>query len=143
MRSNRHKRASNGTILIEGALGLLMVTFGAILAVALLLNSLVGAAYKTRLALVTNQAAQFAAANSPSQTTAFVKQLMGQVGLAPHSLSVSCRQTSVAGQVGMQVSIANQFPVLGNGTIMPMQLQICDTEFAAFNTNGRNQSGDE
>jgi hypothetical protein len=130
MHYQKSGRTAKGQILLEGALGFVMVTFGCILALILVINSCVGAAYKTRLATVTNLAAQYAVNQSSGQTTTFVQQLMRTLCMTPNHLKVTLQPATIDAQTGVLVSVSNQFPILGNGTYVPMQLQITDTEFA-------------
>src|SRR5271154_285017 len=140
MKNRNHRRSSKGQVLVEGELGLAMVTGGGVLAALLVLNSGVGVFAKDKLVMVTGQAAQFAVTNSSdadleAETKTFVQQLMPTVGLKPQNLNVTLKLTTVGMQTGVLVSVSNNFTIIGNGTIMPAQLQMTDTEFAC-NTNG-------
>jgi hypothetical protein len=137
MKYSRSSRTAKGQVLIEGAIGLILVIGGCMLAVVLVLNSSVGACYKSRLAVVTNMATQFAVTKSTdaglsAETNTFVQQLMSQAGMAPYNLTVTVKLATIDTQPGVLVSISNQFPVLGNGTLIPMQLKVADTEFGAI-----------
>ena len=136
----RLHRTSKGQVLIEGVLGLTMVLAGGVLAAFLVLNSGIGVFAKDKLVIVTGQAAQFAVANSSdpeleAETNTFVQQLMPTVGLKPQDLNVTLKLTTVGLQTGVLVTVSNSFPIIGNGTLMPVRLQMSDTEFSA-NTNG-------
>src|SRR5277367_6915217 len=101
-------RNQRGQGLIEGALGLIMVLGGAIIAVLLILNSGTGIFLKMKIGLVTAQAAQYAAvhqtdANVQGETQAFVEALMPNVGLTPKQLTVTVVQCVVNGAQGEQV----------------------------------------
>jgi hypothetical protein len=125
-------------VLIEGALGLVMVIGVGVMSAMLVLNSGVGAFFKNKLSMITNQAVQFAVSHSQdadadlqAETKTFVQQLMPNVGLTPSNLNVTVKFTTTGTQTGLLVSVSNNFPLLGNGTMFPAQMQMSDTEFAS------------
>jgi hypothetical protein len=136
MNMQRRRRSCRGQALIEGALGVVLVLGGGVLASMLVLNSGFGALFKNKISLVANQAAQFAVSHASdsdlqSETNTFVEQLMPEVGLTPRNLNVTLKLTTTGTQTGVLVSVANDFSILGNGTMFPAQLRMSDTEFAS------------
>ena len=136
MKYQRNRTTSKGLVIVEAAFALSMVIAGGVLASMLVLYSGVSMYSKKKLSLVTSQAAVLAVsissnANALDQTKAFVEQLMPEVGLTPHNLNVTLRQSTNGSQQGVTVTISNQFPMIGSGALAPAQLQIIDSEFAA------------
>jgi hypothetical protein len=128
------KRTQTGSGLIEGVLGLMMVTGSTVFATLFILDSGTGIFLKNKISLVTSQAAQYAAANQSdsdleSETEAYVTSLMPVVGLTPSRLTVTVTATAVNGVQGEVVTVSNQFPLFGQG-ILPTSIQLSDTEFA-------------
>jgi len=131
------RRSQRGSGIIEGAVGLLMVISGGIMATMLMLNSGADIFFKNKILVVANQAALYAAAhqsdpNVQEETQSFVQELMPTVGLTPSSLNVTVTPTTVNGVEGEQVAISNQFPLFGTGSILPNKIRLADTEFASF-----------
>lgn len=125
--------------MIEAAVGLVLITTGALFAAKLIYDSSVGLLYKSKLVVVTAEAAQLIQNSSANeaQATTFVEQAMGKLGLQANKLKVSVQPITlrlaasdprtVAGEL---VTVSNYFPMLGSGADATSQLQISDTEFA-------------
>jgi hypothetical protein len=130
-----------GSGIVEGVVGLWMVIGAGVCAALLVLNSGAGIYFKEKLVIVTNMAAQFASAHSSdsnldSEVQNYVQSLLPECGMTPSQLNVhvTAPATFIANgqqQTGVQVVVSNQFNLFGNGTVLPCQIQLSDTEFAA------------
>ena len=139
-------RSQKGQGIIEGAVGLVLIIGGAVIGALLILNCGAGIFFKNKLLVVSTQAAQYAAAHSHDsgvndEVTAYVQHLMQQVGMTPNNLAVSTNAATIDGQNGMTVAITNSFPLFGNGSVLPCQIQLNDTEFAAIGSSAPASTG--
>ena len=141
------KRSQKGSGLIEGVVGLMLVIGSTILAALLLLNSGMSILFDNKLLLVAGQAARYAVAhqldeNVEAETQTFVQSLMPTLGLTPNNLIVTTTPNAICGAQGMQVTVSNQFIVVGAAAIpgvFPSQIRLADTEFAGCTIAGKSQ----
>jgi hypothetical protein len=124
----------------------MLVTGGCSLGAIFVLNCGAGIFFKNKEFSVTQLAAQYGAqliaqnpnTNPESEIKSYVEALMPVVGLKPNNLNVKVEYpatfTPVGGkpQTGISVSVSNGFPLFGNGTVLPLEIQLSDTEFAGL-----------
>lgn len=137
MKARRDIKRAKGQGLVEGSVAVSMIIGAGVIATLMVLNSGACMFFKEKLATVTTSAAQYAAAHSSdsdvkAETTAFVQNLMPQVGLTPNNLVVGVSTTSVGQSPGVQVTINNLFPLFGGGTILPTQMTLADSEVVVW-----------
>jgi hypothetical protein len=142
MRFTNKRCSTRGSAIAEGVVGLMLVIWGAVAGTLLLLNSGAGIFFKEKLLIVTNMTAQYAAqnANDPNlqaDTYTYVERVLPQFGLTPDNVTITITnpvtiKTNTGPIIGVQVRVSNRFPVFGNGTVLPMCIQLSDTEFAAL-----------
>jgi hypothetical protein len=140
------RRNCRGSGIVEGVIGLLVVIGGAVGGTLMVLNSGAGIFFKEKLVIVTSMAAQYAAAHSSdsnlqSEVTEYAQKLMMQCGMAPSNMEVVLTNPAtftVNGQpqTGVSVAVNNKFPLFGNGSLLPAQIQMGDTEFASAGGSG-------
>lgn len=138
---NRRCRNSNGQGIIEGAVLLVLIVGAGVLSTAFIFNCGAAVLYKTKLSMITTQAARWACCVSDSrdlqsETQTYVQQMMTVVGIKPSSLNVTAQQVNSGGQSAVVVSVSNQFPIIfGEGSFVPAQIQVCDTECSTLPSN--------
>jgi hypothetical protein len=137
-------RKADGSGIVEGTVGLMLVIGGGVMASLFLLNCGMSAYFKQKLEIVSNAAAQYAATLPPSDdlptkttlTQQFVQQLMPQVGVRSINLSVNLDNSTVGTQTGISATVTNCFPLFGNGSILPATIQLSDSSWATTSGNG-------
>jgi hypothetical protein len=138
-RMKRMRRTPRGSTLIEGACGLVLVIISSVLSLVFVVDSGTGMLFRTKLLMVTAQAAQYAASHQTDidvqgETQTFVQNQMPNIGLVPYDLKVSVVQNTMNGVAGEQVTVTNKFLLFGKGflSFVPDSIQLADTEFASY-----------
>src|SRR5262245_28409097 len=123
----------NGAVLVEGVVALVLIISGTVLATLLLVNSGLSTYYKEKLGFVANQASQFAFQIPQNQdpkplTTAFVLDLMNQMGLPAEKTQVTTDNTiKVSGVRGVKVTIKADLKLIGKGDVLPLTIPLTET----------------
>jgi hypothetical protein len=133
-------RKTKGAGIVEGVVGLVVLTISTVLAVLLLLNA-GGAAYdKEKISLVADQAACYAI-SLPSDATrqplvaAMVNQLLSSMGISNNAI-VDVQDVTAGGQAAVQVSVTTSCSTLLTGrfaSVMPSQIQMSDSTVVVRN----------
>lgn len=115
-------RKKNGSGIVEGVVGLMVVMGGVVAGSLFVLDTGTGIYFKNKLLIVTNIAAQHYAQNTKENVAADVQSLMEQAGMTPNDLHAGPDTT------GTRFTVTNTFPLFGNGSILPLNVQLSDCE---------------
>lgn len=130
-------RSMRGSNMLEGAVALVMVIGGLIVAGLLLMNSGVLIYNQEKIGYATHSAASFAAtANSGSRqadTEAEVDKIMDNLGLGSATTSTTIRDVTIKSKPAVSVTITANLPTMmaaGFGNIIPQQVTLTETAVA-------------
>lgn len=131
-------RSKQGSVMVEGAVGLLLVISGLIVAVLFLLNSGLAVYNQEKIGFVANSAASYAANLTNTSTRqadvdAEVKDTMANLGLDSSNTSTTISDVTLNSLPAVSVTITANLPTLMTanfGSIFPQQIQINNTAVA-------------
>lgn len=114
-----------------------MVLFSSGAAALLIMNSGCMIFYKTKLTHIGYLAAAYAAAhdgdsNLEQETTDYTKNAMTLMNITPNNLKVTVKSVRLEENAAVQVTIANDFPIIGVSTgTNQSNINLADTELAS------------
>ena len=125
------KRSARGSGIIEGTVGLMLVSIGVVLFSGLLVNVGFGSYYKERLGFVADQTANYASMQSDEdkqkKVEEFAEALLKQMGFANQDTKVSLQEIEVYGEQATQVDITSDFPLFQQlGGVFPAKISLSE-----------------
>lgn len=130
-------RQMRGSGMLEGAVGLMLVTSGLIFAALILLNSGAAIYNQMKLGFVAHSAAVFAAQDTSgsrqSDVSSQVSTMMSNVGLSSANTTTTITDTTIGSMPAVSLKISANLPTLLSasfGGVLPQQIQINETAVA-------------
>ncbi len=131
-------RKMRGSSILEGAVGLLLVFTGLIVAGLLLMNSGVLIYNQEKIGFASHAAALYASrvtniANRQADVEAQVSNIMNNLGLASASTTITIKDITVSSKPAVSVSISASLPTMLSanfGNLLPQQVQLTETAVA-------------
>jgi len=138
-RKNKQRNA-RGAGLVAGTTAVAVIIGTGAMATLLLVNLGSGILFEEKLGRINSLATNFASAhaqdtNLQAETESYVKNLMPAMGLAPIGTSVTVTPTDTQNGPGVQVTLGNQFHLVGLRGVLPSQITLRDTETASDRRN--------
>jgi len=135
MRTSKKQKShlESGAALVEGVVALMLVIGATVGSCLLLTNVGMSIYYKEKLALISQQCAQFARflPNSEDQevkTAELAKSLFKNMGIKVSRCEVKVKDTLIEGVPGISVSVsAMDLHLFGNGELLPGTISLQDT----------------
>lgn len=123
-------RNNKGSGIVEGAVGLVLIIFGAVCAVLFMVNSGIAMYQKSRLSYVAMQTATYASQMPRLDQAAvklFAQDILRQMGIDSGDIGVVATDVTVKGQPAVKVELRNAFPLFNSRVdYLPKTVAISD-----------------
>lgn len=133
-------RNNRGSLIAEGAAGMVFITIGVVCCVLLLINAGLSFYYKEKLGFVCDQSARYAASRSESsrdsETKAYVEEVVKAIGLPADQLAVQIKESEICGAKHIGVHIEANFGLISDGRVIPGFLRLSDDSLVNTQSGG-------
>ena len=133
-------RNQRGSLIAEGAAGMVFVTIGVVCSILLLVNAGLSFYYKEKLGFVCDQSARFAASKDQStreaDTKKYVEELVKAIGLPADQLSVQIKDTDIMGAKHVGVHVEANFGLISDGRVIPGFLRLGEDSLVNTESSG-------
>lgn len=137
-------RRQNGSLIAEGAAGMVLISIGVVGSILLLINAGLSFYYKEKLGFVCDQTARYAASRSESsresETKQYVEEIIKAIGLPADQVTIELKEPQVGGAKHIQVHIEANFGLISDGRFIPGFMRL--GEDSLVNTESGGSGGD-
>jgi hypothetical protein len=128
-------RPARGSGIVEGLVGMMLISGATVLTVILILNSAIASYDREKIGFVANQTAYYAASlddpsTRDSDATAFADNLLTQMGLQASNTTAKVSDTAAGPFASVSVEVSAKLPTVTSSAfsyMLPSQLQVSDT----------------
>lgn len=138
-------RSCQGSGIVEGVVGLVIVMGGLILAILLMVNTGMAMYLKGKVAFLAQQTARHAtglqASQLQSESTAFAKELAARMGMDKDSTNIEVATCTVSGEEAIEVKISSSTGTFGGVDFLPKTVAMNDSAVAVIEDGGSGTYG--